>query len=543
MKEVTKILFVEDLPTDAELIWKEIERDKIVFEKVLVENEQDYVSAICSFAPDLVISDYSLPQFDGFTALTIKNRLAPQIPFILVTGSVNEETAVEIMKAGADDYVIKDNLARLGGAIRSAISKKDALRIKEAALHDLQESEERFRLAVENSPVPVMIYDEDGKVLMLSKGWTHFSGYSITDIPTVGDWTRVAYGSQTGAERDYIDGLFSISETGDNGEWIIRTSTGEKRTWEFHTTPLGRVSEGRRVLQSLAVDVTESKMMQEMLIRERDRAEENDKLKTAFLHNISHEIRTPMNAIIGFTSLMAEPGQPDKVRTSYSEIIMNSCDQLVDVVSDIIEISNIEAGILTFRKETFNVKAQLASIHRQYQVKAARKNLMLNYVTGLSEDESVVETDLSKLVTILTSLLNNAFKFTPEGKIEFGCEREGDFLRFWVSDTGIGIPRDRHEKIFERFYQVDHSASRTYEGTGLGLAISKAYTEFLGGKIRVESGPGEGSLFVFTVPYLKAGEPEQNYGDRASGRNDTSVFSKNVFVADEDIATNRRKAI
>lgn len=543
MKEITKILFVEDLPTDAELIWKEIERDMIVFEKVLVENEQDYIAAIESFKPDLIISDYSLPQFDGFSALTIKNSLSPGTPFILVTGSVNEETAVEIMKAGADDYVIKDNLARLGGAIRSAILKKDALRIKEIALDALRESEERFRLAVENSPVPVMIYDEDGKVLMLSRGWTHFSGYSITDIPTLGDWTRVAYGSQTGAERDYIDKLFSISETSDNGEWIIRTRTGERRIWEFHTTPLGRVSEGRRVLQSLAIDVTESRKMQEMLIRERDRAEENDKLKTAFLHNISHEIRTPMNAIIGFAALMAEPGQPDEVRASYSEIIMNSCNQLVDVVSDIIEISNIEAGILSFRRETFNVNSQLASLYRQYQVKADEKNLRFSYVTRLPEYESQIVTDHSKLVTILTSLLNNAFKFTPEGTIEFGCEREGGFLRFWVYDTGIGIPEDRHEKIFERFYQVEHSASRTYEGAGLGLAISRAYTEFLGGKIRVESGPGEGSLFVFTVPYLKAGEPEQYYADGASGRNETSSFGKNLFVADEDIAINRRKAI
>ncbi|MGE5349550.1 MAG: ATP-binding protein [Actinomycetota bacterium] len=540
MKEVTKILFVEDVLTDAELIWKVIGKEKIVFEKVLVDNEQDYVAALGSFMPDMVISDYSLPQFDGFTALTIKNSMVPDIPFILVTGSVNEETAVEIMKAGADDYVIKDNLARLGGAIRSAIAKKDALRKKEAAQSALSESEERFRLAVENSPVPIMIYDEDGKVLMLSKGWTRFSGYTITDIPTLGDWTKAAYGSQSGTERDYINSLFSISENSDNGEWTIHTRDGEKRIWQFHTTPLGRVSEGKKVLQSLAVDVTESRKMQEMLTRERDRAEENDRLKTAFLHNISHEIRTPMNAIIGFTSLIAEPGQSDSQRESYSEIIMNSCNQLVDVVSDIIEISNIEAGILTYRKETFNVNTQLASLHRQYQVKAAEKNLIFNYVTKIPENEAVIETDLSKLVSILTSLLNNAFKFTREGTVEFGCEREDGFLRFYVSDTGIGIPEEEHEKIFDRFYQVEHTAARSYEGAGLGLSISKAYSEFLGGRIMVKSGPGKGSLFVFTVPWKDGDDLEQEDGRGKSGRGDSSIFSTSVFVTEEDYASCRR---
>jgi len=543
MKEVTKILFVEDVLSDAELVWKVIEREKIVFEKVLVDNEKDYTAALGSFIPDLVISDYSLPQFDGFTALTIKNSLAPDIPFILVTGSVNEETAVEIMKAGADDYVIKDNLARLGGAIRSAVAKKDALRKKEAAQNALRESEERFRLAVENSPVPVMIYDEDGKVLMLSKGWTHCSGYSITDIPTLGDWTNAAYGSQDGAERDYINRLFSISENIDNGEWTIRTRDGGKRIWEFHTTPLGRVSEGKRVLQSLAIDVTESRKMQEMLTRERDRAEENDRLKTAFLHNISHEIRTPMNAIIGFTSLIAEPGQPDSQRASYSEIIMNSCNQLVDVVSDIIEISNIEAGILTYRKETFNVNSQLASIHRQYQIRASEKKLIFNYVTKLTEDEADIETDLSKLVTILTSLLNNAFKFTGEGAVELGCEIDGDFIKFYVADTGIGIPEEEQTRIFERFYQVEHSTTRTYDGAGLGLSISKAYTEFLGGKIQVESSPGQGSRFVVRLPYVKAGRLKHESGRKAAGRMTKSLFIRNTLVADSDYNDNQRMVI
>jgi len=543
MKEVTKILFAEDLPSDAELIWREIEKDKIVFEKVLVDNEQDYLSAISSFGPDLIISDYSMPQFDGFTALKIKNRLVPDIPFILVTGSVNEETAVEIMKAGADDYVIKDKLSRLGAAIRSALSKKETHRIKEAALAAIREGEERFRLAVENSPIPIMIHDEEGKVLMLSKGWTCYSGYSIADIPTVGDWVKAAYGTDKVAGMDYIDRFIGINETKDNGEWTIRTRSGDTRIWEFYTTHLGRVSEGRRVLQRLAIDVTESRNMQELLTRERDRAEENDRLKTAFLQNISHELRTPMNAIIGFSALMAEPGQDDEARASFSEIIMNSCNQLMEVVSDIIEISNIEAGILKYRKETFSINSQLDSLHRQYQVKADEKKLLFSFVTGLSDNESFVETDLSKLVTILTNLLNNAFKFTAKGTIEFGCRKEDDFLRFWVSDTGIGIPADKHEKIFDRFYQVDYNASRNFEGAGLGLTICKAYVEFLGGTIWLRSKCEEGSVFEFTVPYNAAAEPDTEAGTGLSGRQETPVITRSIHIGKDGCDSERRLVI
>lgn len=419
----------------------------------------------------------------------------------------------------------------------------DAPRLTDTAMETLREGEERFRLAVENSPLPVMIHDEDGKVLLLSKGWTFYSGYSIADMPTVGDWTRLAYGRENGPEREYIDRLINISETQDTGEWTIRTRDGEIRTWEFYCAPMGRVSEGKRVLQSLAVDVTDSRRMQELLTRERDRAEESDRLKTAFLHNISHELRTPMNAIIGFSALMAEPGQTDETRASFSEIIMNSCNQLMGVVSDIIEISNIEAGILKYRKETFNLKTQLTSIHRQYQVRAAGKQLGFEFVIRIDEEETLVETDLSKLVTIITNLLDNAFKFTHEGKVEMGCIKEGSCMRFWVSDTGIGIPQEMHERVFERFFQVEHTASRSYEGAGLGLSISKAYVEFLGGKIWFSSGEGEGSVFEFTVPCTNVANPEHEKNGMLRRCKEGPEISRAAHFIEDDYADDRRMLI
>ena len=144
MKDSIRILFVEDVPTDAEMIWNEISKSKIVFSRKLVDNRKDYVESLSSFNPELIISDYVLPQFDGLSALNIRNEIKPDIPFILVTGSVNEEVAVEIMKAGADDYIIKQNLSRLGPAILSTLKKREALREKERALNENIDELERF---------------------------------------------------------------------------------------------------------------------------------------------------------------------------------------------------------------------------------------------------------------------------------------------------------------------------------------------------------------------------------------------------------------
>lgn len=157
MDEILKILFIEDMPTDAEMIWREIKKHNISFEKVLVETESDFVAALKSFSPDLIISDFSLPQFDGLKALALKNELAPSIPFILVTGSINEEIAVETMKAGADDYIIKQNLSRLGAAIKGALIKRKIIREKELAEMSLRESDERLRSIFRVAPTGIGI--------------------------------------------------------------------------------------------------------------------------------------------------------------------------------------------------------------------------------------------------------------------------------------------------------------------------------------------------------------------------------------------------
>ena len=248
-------------------------------------------------------------------------------------------------------------------------------------------------------------------------------------------------------------------------------------------------------------DITERKRAEAELIAAKEKAEESDRLKTAFLHNVSHEIRTPMNAIIGFSALLSEPDTTEQERTEYIDIIFQSGSQLLSIINDIVDIANVESGQVKLNIREMDLNLSLRSLKDQFKYKVQPGIVSLNLKTGLPDEKAFISTDSIKLIQILSNLVNNATKFTTAGDIDFGYSLDDGFLKFYVRDTGIGIPPEFHDKIFERFYQIDNSASKRYSGTGLGLSIVKAYVELLGGKIRVKSAQGKGTAFNFTIPY------------------------------------------
>lgn len=237
------------------------------------------------------------------------------------------------------------------------------------------------------------------------------------------------------------------------------------------------------------------------IIAAKEKAEESDRLKTAFLHNISHEIRTPMNAIIGFSTLLNEKGLNEHERLQYTDFIFSSARQLLSIINDIIDIANIESGKKRVNLKKMNVNSTLKMINDQFSKKERAPGVALKMKLSLTDHESDIISDETKLVQIVTNLLSNAIKFTDSGSIEFGYKPGESFLEFFVIDTGIGIPEDHQDRIFDRFYQVDDAATRQYGGTGLGLSICKSYVGLLGGSIRLKSKPGEGTAFTFTIPY------------------------------------------
>lgn len=233
------------------------------------------------------------------------------------------------------------------------------------------------------------------------------------------------------------------------------------------------------------------------------KAEESNKLKSAFLANMSHEIRTPMNGILGFTNLLKEPNLKGRQRQEYINIIQKSGDRMLTTLNDIMEISKIETGQIKISSHKIDIGTLFETLYDFFSLEAKNKELDLIVDNKLPE-EYIIVTDKTKLNSILSNLIKNAIKFTDSGTIKFGCNKEGNFIKFHVKDTGIGIPKNRREAIFNRFEQADIEDKQAREGSGLGLAIVKSYVEMLGGKVWVESEEKSGSTFFFTLPSATA---------------------------------------
>ena len=345
--------------------------------------------------------------------------------------------------------------------------------------------------------------DHDWTMQYISDGIYELAGYlpnefinnkirSFASIIDPDDVKRVWNEIHTALDTGY---LYTI-------EYRIITSSGSKK-WVWERGRGYYESDKLVALEGFISDITERKKIEEELIRARDKAEQSDRLKTAFLHNISHEIRTPMNAIIGFTTLLDSPDTDEESRKQYIDIIAQSSNQLLSIISDIVDYSNLETGLVKLSRSTINLNTVIRHVYDQYRLRTEQQGLILNFTTHLDDSEAKVLTDETKVVQVFSNLLNNSLRFTKEGRIEFGYVIRGEMVEFFVSDTGIGIAPEFQEKVFERFFQVEGPSSKQYSGTGLGLSISKAYVELLGGKIWLISTPGEGSLFCFSIPYKK----------------------------------------
>lgn len=241
------------------------------------------------------------------------------------------------------------------------------------------------------------------------------------------------------------------------------------------------------------------KIESEMHLQAKEKAEQSDKLKTAFLQNITHELRTPLNGIIGFTNLLKNRDISYDEALLYGDMIEQSSERLIEMVNNVIDLSLLETGLSEFNKSHFSLDSLIMDIFHKYEIKAKEKGLMLNLVGG-ADCNCLIYSDESKIYQVLSNLISNSIKFTYSGEIKFGFLLNEEYISFFVSDTGIGIDPAHYEKIFERFTQGDTSLNRSYEGSGIGLALCKGIAEQMGGRIRFESVLKEGSTFYFELP-------------------------------------------
>lgn len=277
--------------------------------------------------------------------------------------------------------------------------------------------------------------------------------------------------------------------------------------------------------------ITKYKETEIELIRAKEKAEESSRLKTAFLQNISHEVRTPLNSIVGFAELLSDPSQPIQKKSSFSRIISVNSQKLIRIISDVIEISQIQSRQLSLVVSSFDVVTLLYKVADSFRELTQLKELDYIVNQNIPADKSVIMSDKGKIEKIFFHLIDNAVKFTKRGSIAISINLENNFFSFEISDTGIGIDPEKKDKIFDPFHQIETGLNNNQGGTGLGLTIVKAFTEALNGTIEIDSEPNKGTRVVVKIPVSQDSSMYRNQSPSKDNKN--NLVTKILIAEDE----------
>ncbi|MDP3313398.1 PAS domain-containing hybrid sensor histidine kinase/response regulator [Lutibacter sp.] len=413
--------------------------------------------------------------------------------------------------------------------------KQDITELKKNEL-DLKESERKLLDAQNIAQIGTYFLDLKSKLFTSSYIFDKISGFKPKDTKTFDVWRTLIHPKDSKDNQKTLNSCIENGEKFDR-EYRIFTKGTKKLKW-IHG--LGEITyeEGEPISFSGTIqDITERKNA-EIKIKEqnkilkiaKEKAEESDHLKTEFLNNMSHEIRTPMNGILGFTALLSNPDLSLERRKQYITIIQNSGNQLLQVIDDILEISRLETKQVTTQENKVNLNSLLFELFSIFNLKAKEQNIPLYFYKGLTDTQSNIITDEGKLLKILNNLLENAFKFTNIGHISLGYELKNNFIEIYVSDTGIGIAKEKQSSIFDRFAQEEKELSQKFGGLGLGLSIAKENSELLKGKIKLKSEKGIGSKFTVCIPYV----PNYSNEDKTIIEKKINPVMKSILIAEDE---------
>ncbi len=372
---------------------------------------------------------------------------------------------------------------------------------RKKAERELEISEKFNKSITESAGDAIISLNDEGLVLSWNRAATKMFGYKQEEMinnnifPIIPDKYKILHQEainklKNGRKEKLIGSTIEIMAIKKDGTvFPIELSLS---SWE---------TSGQKSFVSIVRDMTKRKKYEENLKATLENAQESDRLKSAFLSNMSHEIRTPMNGILGFTELLDSSDLSKIEGQEYIDAIKKSGDRLLSTINEIIDISKIEAGQMKVSKTETSINNLFNELINFFNPQASSKGLSLISLPTLTDRESIILTDNDKLYGILTNLINNAIKFTKKGSVTFGYFLKDNFIEFYVKDTGVGVPMNKQQTIFNRFEQADYGYTREFEGSGVGLTISKAYVEMLGGKLWLISEEGKESEFRFTIPY------------------------------------------
>ncbi|PKP27690.1 MAG: hypothetical protein CVU06_01295 [Bacteroidetes bacterium HGW-Bacteroidetes-22] len=442
--------------------------------------------------------------FYGYSRAEMLNMYIGQIN-TLSTGeiySVMQKTRKSKQHYFVFNHRLKTGEIRKVEAYESAITlhSRDILF---SIIHDItnrvvmEEENRKLTLAIEQSPTSMLITDADGNIEYVNQRFEEITGYQAAEVK--GRNPSLLKSGLTSA--NIYEDLWRTIKAGFTwrGELINKKKDGTLFTESVIITPIASDDQKTHHFLALKEDITIRKQMESDLMAAKEKAEESDRLKTAFLNNMSHEIRTPMNAISGFADLLKDADLTEEERNKYVDIINSNSDQLLGIVNDVLEISRLDSGRIPLHLSQFSLNDLLEDIYQSFQPEVTRRKLNYSFYCALPKRDSIVETDKEKIRQIIIGFISNALKFTDKGSITFGYTCTADQIKFYVTDTGIGIPDIEQSRVFDRFYQVVQAEGKSRGGTGLGLSIAQGIARLLQGTISVKSSSGEGSTFYLII--------------------------------------------
>lgn len=486
--------------------------------KLLSAIEQSPVSVVITDVDGNI--QYVNPKFTDITGYSRKEVIG-QNPRFLKSGTHSDSLYKELWDTILSGKVWKGDLYNkrrdnsyfwesetiapvkdLKGEITHFIAVKEDITSLKNIQNLLEESEEHYRKLFHEAPNGYLSLNKEGHILEVNPAWCGLIGYEKEEVTNKWLGNYLTKRSEEIFKSSYQKLIKSGKKINmemtflhkDNKEIIVIVNG------RVVLNPDGFFKEAHFILS----DISERKKYEDALQLAKLKAEESDRLKTAFLANMSHEIRTPMNAILGFSNLLTDPSLSIEEIYEYVNIINQRGNDLLQIISDIIDISRIEAGDVRMTMEKVSINHFLRELHASFhKILEFNDKGHVQLLLEVSElpDEAVIEADPVRLKQVFENLLQNSIKFTKEGHIKIGYKKGNHEIAFYVEDTGIGIDKNKQNIVFDRFRQANDTHTRDFGGTGLGLAISKNIVDLLGGEMTLESDIGKGTTFFFTIPY------------------------------------------
>jgi len=494
------LLIVEDDIGLSELVADKLEDNG--FETVCVHSAGEAISWLNNHIPLLMVLDYSLPDFTGKQLIAeLARNLETLPPFIVATGQGDERVAVEMMKLGARDYIIKDrNFLEMIPVVILRVDRelRNEIRLKKAE-QDLRQRESYLSAIIENHPGLVCLKNNEGRILMVNNGFASFWGFNKADEiigKTALEVLPRGYAEKLLATETLVlrkkEPVFLELPIFNDGhtKWFV---TYKSPVMNGGGSPIGTVE--------ISIDITQRKEAEEKIKENEKRLLELNSDKDRFMSILAHDLKSPFNCVIGLSEILMEQVESKNLEGigKYAKTIMESSQQVMELLSNLMEWSRSQTGRMAFNPEPTNLECLINEIRNLFNEMACQKSINLSSMV-----DSLIKINLDRAMigTVLRNLITNAIKFTPYGgSVKVSASGNKEEITVKVADNGIGIPKSIQKRLFRIDENYTTPGTNNEQGSGLGLLLCKEFVEKHGGRIWIESEPGMGSTFYFSLPY------------------------------------------